>query len=195
MRRTLEAFHHHALSVSLPQLAHLIGCPAVAAPLQAWGQRRIRRIEIIFSGNAHEREKGIPPRIGEGGSHALCRGDVADLAYRPFRGEPFPGRMRKNGREAKKAGLFIDARCLDRRDLMPAKALAHDVQPARQRGIAEGAVRLPGKGDRMVATSDFSGLVSSTWALARAAAMVAIVSLERCMAAALRAQDIKAHGA
>ena len=75
------------------------------------------------------REKGIPPRISEGGSHALCRGDVADLAYRPFRGEPFPGRMRKNGREAKKAGFFIDARCLDRRDLVPAKALAHDVQP------------------------------------------------------------------
>src|SRR4029453_5784381 len=53
---------------------------------------------------------------------------------------------RKNGREAKKASFVIDARCLDRRDLMPAKALAHDVQPARQRGIAEGAVRLPGEG-------------------------------------------------
>src|SRR4051812_9430137 len=110
------------------------------------GSAEIRRIEIVFSGNAHEREKGIPPRIGEGSSHALCRGDVADLAYRPFRGDPFPGRMRKNGRKAKKAGLFIDARCLDRRDLMPAKALALDVQPARQRGIAEGAVRLPGEG-------------------------------------------------
>ena len=91
------------------------------------------------------REKGIPPRISEGGSHALCRGDVADLAYRPFRGEPFPGRMRKNGREAEKAGLFIDARCLDRRYLVPAKALAHDVQPAPQRGIAEGAIRLARK--------------------------------------------------
>src|SRR3954447_24115507 len=54
--------------------------------------------------------------------------------------------MRKNGREAKKAGFFIDARCLDRRDLMPAKALADNVQPARQRGIAEGAVRLAGEG-------------------------------------------------
>src|SRR5262245_35317084 len=52
-----------------------------------------------------------------------------------------------------------------------------------------------GKGDRMVPTTDFSGLVSSTWALARAAAIVAIVSLERCMAAALRAQNIEAHGA
>jgi hypothetical protein len=31
----------------------------------------IRRIEIIFSGNAHKREKGIPPGVGEGGSHTL----------------------------------------------------------------------------------------------------------------------------
>src|SRR6516225_809567 len=44
----------------------------------------------------------------------------------------------------------------------------------------------------MVATSDFSGLVSSACALASAAAMVPMDSLERCMAA-LHAQDIKAH--
>src|SRR5262249_49949365 len=55
-------------------------------------------------------------------------------------------------------------------------------------------VRSPsrGKGDRIVATSDFSGLVSSACALASAAAMVPMDSLERCMAA-LHAQDIKAH--
>ena len=69
-----------------------------------------------------------------------------DRAYRPFRGDPFPGRMRKNGREAKEAGLFIDFRRLDGRDLMPAKALADNVQPARQRGIAEGAVGFTGEG-------------------------------------------------
>src|SRR3954452_17688773 len=86
------------------------------------GSAEIRGIEIVFSGNAHEREKGVPPRIGEGGSHALCRGDIADLAYRPFGGNPFPGRMRKDSSKAKKSGFFIDARCLDRRDLMPAKA-------------------------------------------------------------------------
>ena len=103
--------------------------------------------------------------------------------------------MRKNGREAKKAGVFIDARCLDRRDLMPAKALAHDVQPARERGIAEGAVRLPREGGPDGGNERLLWIVSSTCALARAAAMVAIVSLERCMAATLRAQDIKAHGA
>src|SRR6266436_6233903 len=44
----------------------------------------------------------------------------------------------------------------------------------------------------MVATSDFSGLVSSACALASAAAMVPMDSLERCMAA-LHAQDIKAY--
>src|SRR3989475_13251475 len=103
------------------------------------GSTEIRGIEIIFSGNAHEGEKGLPPRISEGGSHALCRGDIADLAYRPFRGDPFPRRMGKDGREAEEAGFLIDARCLDGRDLMPAKALADDVQPAGKRGIAEGA--------------------------------------------------------
>src|SRR5437764_11291738 len=34
---------------------------------------------------------------------------------------------------------------------------------------------------RIVPTSDFSGLISWAWALARAAAIVPIVSLERCM--------------
>src|SRR6266702_2847323 len=41
-------------------------------------------------------------------------------------------------------------------------------------------------------TSDFSGLLSSSCALASAAAIAPIDSLERCMAA-LHAQDIKAH--
>src|SRR5262252_5861840 len=49
-----------------------------------------------------------------------------------------------------------------------------------------------GKEDRIVATSDFSGLVNSACALASAAAMVPMDSLEQCMAA-LYAQDIKAH--
>src|SRR5258705_5225699 len=44
----------------------------------------------------------------------------------------------------------------------------------------------------MVATSDFSGLVSSAWALASAAAMAPIVSLERCMAR-LHVHEIEAH--
>src|SRR6516162_4991297 len=47
----------------------------------------------------------------------------------------------------------------------------------------------------MVAVSDFSGLVSSACALARAPEMLPILSLERCMAEALPAQEIKAHRA
>src|SRR5262249_28010013 len=39
-----------------------------------------------------------------------------------------------------------------------------------------------GNGERMVAVSDFSGLVSSAWALASAAAIAPIVSLDHCMA-------------
>src|SRR5215472_10806399 len=45
----------------------------------------------------------------------------------------------------------------------------------------------------MVAVSDFSGLISSAWALARAAASAATDSLERGMGR-LRLQHIKAHG-
>ena len=46
----------------------------------------------------------------------------------------------------------------------------------------------------MVAVSDFSGLISSPWALASAAAMAPINSLERCMAP-LHAQNIETHRA
>src|ERR1700693_3233602 len=46
----------------------------------------------------------------------------------------------------------------------------------------------------MTAVSDFSGLVISAWALARAAAMAPMVSLERCMAH-LHVQEVKADGA
>jgi hypothetical protein len=47
---------------------------------------------------------------------------------------------------------------------------------------------------RMVATRDFSGLVSSAWALASAAAIVPICSLDRCTALLLDAHEIKADG-
>jgi hypothetical protein len=47
----------------------------------------------------------------------------------------------------------------------------------------------------MVATSDFSGLIRTAWALARAAAMVPMVSLDRCMALPLGANKVQADGA
>ena len=45
----------------------------------------------------------------------------------------------------------------------------------------------------MVAVSDFAGLVMSAWALARAAAIAPMVSLQRCMAS-LHIQQIEADG-
>src|SRR5262245_54373956 len=51
----------------------------------------------------------------------------------------------------------------------------------------------PGRPVRMVAVSDFSGLMSSVWALAKADASAATVSLDRGMGG-LRLQHIKAHG-
>src|SRR5712671_27008 len=49
-----------------------------------------------------------------------------------------------------------------------------------------------GSRPRIVATRDFSGLVSSAWALASAAAIAPMVSLERCMAR-LHVHEIEAH--
>ena len=54
--------------------------------------------------------------------------------------------MRKNGRQAEKAGFLIDACGLDCRDLMPTKTFPDNVQSAGQRGIAEGGVRLAREG-------------------------------------------------
>src|SRR6516162_9842227 len=50
----------------------------------------------------------------------------------------------------------------------------------------------PGRPVRMVAVSDFSGLMSSAWALANAEASAATVSLDRGMSH-LHLQHIKAH--
>src|SRR5262245_8704944 len=55
-------------------------------------------------------------------------------------------------------------------------------------------LRSPGRPMRMVAVSDFSGLMSSACALAKAEASAATVSLDRGMGR-LRLQHIKAHRA
>src|SRR6185437_3447560 len=47
----------------------------------------------------------------------------------------------------------------------------------------------------MVATRDFSGLVSSACALARAPAIVPMVSLQRCMAFSLQLDQVEIDGA
>jgi hypothetical protein len=56
-----------------------------------------------------------------------------------------------------------------------AKALADNIKSTCERGIAEGSAPSRENGERIEATKDISGLVSSPWA----AAMVPIDSLER----------------
>src|ERR1700731_1281923 len=73
--------------------------------------------------------------------------------------------------------------------------LLRNIQTARQRGIAEGAVGFPGEGGPDDSNERFLWIRRSAWALASAPEMLPIASLERCMGGRLRAQDIKAHRA
>jgi hypothetical protein len=57
--------------------------------------------------------------------------------------------------------VLIDRGFLHGRNRVVAKSLADDVEPTGERRIAEGPIALPRNGDLMVATNDFSGLVSS----------------------------------
>ena len=82
--------------------------------------------------------------------------------------------MRQHGREIDDAGGLIDRRGLYCGDLMLAQGLAHDIEPTRERSIPK-RLFSPSLSIRTdVATSDFSGLISSACALASAAAKLAI---------------------
>src|SRR5260370_3287989 len=100
----------------------------------------VGRVKIIFPGKAGEREQRVASGIGECRSHSLRRGYIGDRTHGPFGGDPFARRMSKDSCEAKKASIFVDCGGLDCRDLISAKALADNVETARQRGVAEGAV-------------------------------------------------------
>jgi hypothetical protein len=89
---------------------------------------------------------------------------------------------------------LIGGRRLNRRKLVLAENLTHDLQSTRERRIAEGLLAFSLAFLSDVATSGFSGLTSSVWALASARASAPMVSLARCMLA-LRSEKIKANRA
>src|SRR5262249_44099239 len=128
----------------------------------------VRRVKIILSSNADEREQRIASRIGECRSHSLRRGDIGDRTHRPFRRDPFARRMSKHSGEAKKPGILVDCGGLDCRDLMPAKALADNVQTARQRGVAEAAApfmegRSDGRNKRLLGIAQLCLRLGKRW--------------------------------
>jgi hypothetical protein len=100
--------------------------------------------------------------------------------------------MREQRGQADESRLRVDGGRLNGRDLVLAQRLADNIEAAGERGVAEGPS--PERGDGIVPVSDFSGLVSSAWALASAPAMAPIESLERCIVD-LRLHDFKADGA
>jgi hypothetical protein len=85
--------------------------------------------------------------------------------------------------EADKSGVLVYRGGLDNRDGVATEAFAYDIKAAGQRAYRKARPGLRGDEAPMMPMSDFSGLLSSACALASAAAIAPIDSLDRCMAA------------
>jgi len=70
---------------------------AILGHWRGGADREVRRIQIILAGNADQREKGIAPCVGEGGSHPVRGCRFAHRANRPVGGRPLPGGMDQGG--------------------------------------------------------------------------------------------------
>ena len=99
--------------------------------------------------------------------------------------------MGQHGGEVDDAGRLVDRGGLHRGDFMLPKVLRTMSRPL-DNGAYRNARSDPPGPSRMVPTNDFSGLLSSIWALAKAAARLAIDSLDRCMAF-LRLNEVETH--
>ena len=79
---------------------------------QIWG------IQIVFTGNADQREQRITPGIGQRCAHSVWRRRLGNWTNRPVRGDPFSRRMRKHSCEIDDPRRLIDCCSLYGRDLM-----------------------------------------------------------------------------
>ena len=102
--------------------------------------------------------------------------------------------MRQHRLEPDKPGSLVNQGRLQGRDFMLAQCFTDNVEPIRQRGIAEDLLGRTSASGRMVASIDFSGLMSSTCARARAAAKLPMEPLDCCMAI-LSIPEVKGDGA
>src|SRR5436190_22016707 len=73
---------------------------------QIWG------IQIVFTGNADQREQGVAPGIGQRRAPPMRPFRLADRANRRIRGDPFARGMRKPGREIHDTSRLIDGSAL-----------------------------------------------------------------------------------
>jgi hypothetical protein len=89
----------------------------VSVPVRGWPVRavspicshfgycfQIRCIQIVLSGNSNERERRIAARIGRCGPHTVRSRGFARSADWPIGGNPLPGGVHQEGREANLPG-------------------------------------------------------------------------------------------
>src|SRR5829696_9698863 len=106
--------------------------------MQGW--RKLGCIEIILASDADEGEEGIASGVGQSRSHALRGSRFGDRTDRPFGRDPLARRVSQYCRKPDEPSRLIDRGCLHRRDLMQSEALAHEVEPGGQGGVAEAAI-------------------------------------------------------
>ncbi len=111
---------------------------------RGWPITEIRRIKIVLTGDADQREQGVAASIGQRRPHALGIGRFGDGTDRPVRRDPLARRMGERGGQMDHAGGLIDGGRLQGGDLVLAERLTHDVEAARERRIAEAALAFPG---------------------------------------------------
>ncbi len=88
-------------------------------------------IEVVFAGDADQREQRVAASIGQGCAHAMRARHLGHGTDRPIRGNPFAGGMRQHGGQVHDAGGLIDRGGLHGGDLVLAERLAHDVEATR----------------------------------------------------------------
>ena len=101
-------------------------------------RRKVGRIKIVLPCNADQGEQGIAAGVGEGGSEPVGRCRLADRADRPIGRDPLPRGVNKRRGEPDQAAVAVNSGGLNRCDLVLAEALADQVEPGGERGIAKG---------------------------------------------------------
>src|SRR5262245_47768046 len=75
---------------------------------RGWSITEIRRIKVILTGDANEREQGVAASVGQRCAHALGIGDLGDRTDRPIRRHPLATGVGERGGQLDHAGGLLD---------------------------------------------------------------------------------------
>ncbi len=87
----------------------------------------VRRIEVVFSRDANQREQRVSAGVGQCSSHSVRGRRIRQPADRPIGRDPLSRRVGENRGQADGAGRGIDGGGLDGRDLLLAQGLTNNV--------------------------------------------------------------------